>query len=391
VELGREVQKLRAAADENFARTPPTDAAARLMREVAALYAFANRLAYSDSLEAVFEAALDAIVGGLDCDRASILIFDQDGVMRFAAWRGLSGVYRKAVEGHSPWRVDAANPQPIVVQDILESGESDALKETIATEGIRALAFIPLIADGRLIGKFMTYYSNPHEFEATEISLACTIATQIALGIERKRAQEAQRVLVNELQHRTNNLLAVVQAMARQTLRGSGPPEELRAVFESRLQALARANHQLTTSNWAGAKLIELIRLALEPFLSRVTMSGNDIVLDPHQTQNFAMALHELATNAVKYGSLSRAGGSVDLSWAIDDAQQDLRFRWLERDGPPVTEPQKKGFGSSLIASMFKNAAFTYRTDGIVCELSVPMARARHTYDALARERTLFD
>ncbi len=381
VELGQEVQKLRAAIDEGLTENPSTDAAGRRMREVAALYAFANKLAYTDTLEAVYDAALDAIVSGLECDRASILVIDGNGVMRFVAWRGLSGQYRKAVEGHSPWTADAVNPRPIAVEDILESGESDALKKTVMAEGIRALAFIPLIANARLIGKFMTYYATPHEFEAPEINLACTIASQIALGIERKRAQEAQQTLVHELQHRTNNLLTVVQAMAHQTLHGSGSLEELRDDFESRLQALARANRQLASSNWSGARLIDLICGELEPFLSRVTITGKEVVLDPHQAQNFTMALHELVTNAVKYGSLSSAAGSVHLSWGTDGSQQELRFRWQEVGGPRVTQPRKKGFGSTLIASMFENATFSYFPDGIVCELAASMTRAeiRHT------------
>ena len=169
--------------------------------------------------------------------------------------------------------------------------------------------------------------------------------------------------------------------MAHQTLHGSGSLEELRDDFESRLQALARANRQLASSNWSGARLIDLICGELEPFLSRVTITGKEVVLDPHQAQNFTMALHELVTNAVKYGSLSSAAGSVHLSWGTDGSQQELRFRWQEVGGPRVTQPRKKGFGSTLIASMFENATFSYFPDGIVCELAASMTRAeiRHT------------
>lgn len=378
MELEREVEQLRAAVENRRTQAMVTDDASRRMREVAALYTFTDRLAYADRLEDVYDAALDAIISGLACDRASILAFDQNGVMRFVAWRGLSDSYRQAVDGHSPWSLNTLHPLPIALENILRSDESEELKRTVAGEGIRGLAFIPLIANGRLIGKFMTYYDRPHDFEEEEIKLACTIATQVALGIERKRAQESRKALFDELQHRTNNLLSVVQAVAYQSLRGNGSLEELRIVFESRLQAIARANSQLANAHWSGVKLGQVIHRELEPFLTRVRFNGDiEVTLSPQQTQNFSLAIHELATNALKYGALSpqSAQGSIEVSWHVDSPGNELKFRWVESGGPHVTTPGKKGFGTSLINSMFNNAAFDYRPTGIVCELSAPINR----------------
>jgi two-component sensor histidine kinase len=381
LELGREVEELRAAVEGRPPATLASRHASSRMREVAALYTFADKLAYADSLEEVYAAALDAIIAALACDRASILTFDQHKVMRFVAWRGLSDRYRQAVDGHTPWLADTQHPQPIALKDILDSFESDEIKRTVATEGIRGLAFIPLIANGRLIGKFMTYYNAPHEFEKEEIKLASTIASQIALGIERKRAQEAEKMLIGELQHRTNNLLTVVQAIAHQSLRGSGSLDELRTVFEGRLQAVARANRELASSRWGGVNLTELIRRELEPFAAHVELQGEkDVFLSSQQAQNFSLAIHELATNAAKYGPFSsvESRGSVRVSWEIDHAKNEIKFRWEELGGPPVMLPEKKGFGTSLINSMFHNAAFSYRPAGLVCELSAPLGTGPH-------------
>ncbi len=158
-----------------------------------ALYRFANQLQHIVSEADIYKAALDAILAALKCDRASILLFDQEKVMRFVDSRGLSDSYRKAVEGHSPWTSDTRDPEPIYVNDIAVAYMDDTLKNVIASEGIRALGFIPLVANGRLIGKFMTYYNEPHVFKRSELELALTIARQVAFAIQRKRAEDQLR------------------------------------------------------------------------------------------------------------------------------------------------------------------------------------------------------
>jgi PAS domain S-box-containing protein len=163
----------------------PTDAAA-------ALYRFTDRLYRALNPDDVYASALDAIAEALGCERASILMFDADGVMRFVAWRGLSEAYRRAVDGHSPWSSDTRDPQPICVDDVDGADFTDELKGTIKAEGIGALSFVPLVASGGLAGKFMTYYDRPHEFAQPEIDLALTIARQLSFSVERMRAEEAR-------------------------------------------------------------------------------------------------------------------------------------------------------------------------------------------------------
>jgi PAS domain S-box-containing protein len=161
--------------------------------ELTTLTQLTEQLQIARSPEGVYRAALQAIADALSCERASILLFDSSQVMRFVAWSGLSEAYRKAVDGHSPWRPDARDPQPIYIEDIRDSEESEALKETVAREGIRALAFIPLIANGRLIGKFMTYHPGPHRFTEHDKVLANTIARQLALAVSRHQSEEELR------------------------------------------------------------------------------------------------------------------------------------------------------------------------------------------------------
>jgi PAS domain S-box-containing protein len=161
---------------------------------------------------------LDAIRSALRCDRAAISLFDENGVMRFAGWRGLSDAYRRAVEGHSPWKPDEKYPGPICLNDVDVAEIDDSLKAVVKDEGIGAIAFIPLVSRGKLIGKFMTYFNAPHVISDDEIALSLTIARQLAFGIERKRGEELLRQKAAQLTLITNTapvFIAHCDAQAR--------------------------------------------------------------------------------------------------------------------------------------------------------------------------------
>jgi two-component sensor histidine kinase/integral membrane sensor domain MASE1 len=192
---------------------------------------------------------------------------------------------------------------------------------------------------------------------------------------DQKQAQERERILLLEIQHRSNNLLAVVQAIAQRSLGGRKSLEERKTAFESRLQALARANRQLTESNWQGVELGEIIRLEMDPFVGRTRVSGVDIALEPKQAQNFSLALHELATNACKYGALSNGLGRVDVSWMIKRNTKGnvLSFRWREQGGPPASEPLQLGFGTTLLKATFPGIALHYLPEGFSCDIELSL------------------
>src|SRR5688572_15070494 len=146
------------------------------------------------SPEDIYAAALDTLAQAMSITRASILLFEPDGVMRFKAWRGLSSMYRDAVEGHSPWTADTPDPKPIVISDTARDRSLDAHRGAILAEGIAALAFIPLVGDGRVIGKFMLYHDTPRTLTDEELQLAEMIAAQVAFALARTRAEERSRL-----------------------------------------------------------------------------------------------------------------------------------------------------------------------------------------------------
>lgn len=177
--------------------------AADLKAEVGTLqviYSLSNTLHEADSIEAFCEAALTALYQALNAPRSSILLFDATGHMRFKAWRGLSEQYRKAVEGHSPWAPTDPNPKPILFSDVSEEKSLGDLQQTVLQEGIRSLAFFPLVSKQKLLGKFMIYFDAPHRFSDAELQLAQTIANHVAIALERRRHEEELRQALQEVE-----------------------------------------------------------------------------------------------------------------------------------------------------------------------------------------------
>jgi PAS domain S-box-containing protein len=212
-----------------------------------ALYQLGQRQSVAKSSSDIYDAALAAIVSTLRCDRAAILLCDRRRVMRFVAWRGLSRRYRKAVEGHSPWSAGVKDPQPICVRDVDLAELPKSLKTAIREEGIRAALFIPLVAKGELIGKFMAYYSQPHVCSDNDLDLGLSIAGQLALGLERKRAEEelqrSKLLLEQRVQQRTAALRATNRELHREIDLRKGLEGEILEISDREQQRLGQELH----------------------------------------------------------------------------------------------------------------------------------------------------
>jgi PAS domain S-box-containing protein len=199
-----------------------------------------------------------------------------------------------------------------------------------------------------------------------------------------KQREEHVRFLMRELTHRSKNLLAVIQAMARQSLSLHTSPEEFVERFTERLNGLAGSHDLLLSDDWAGASLIQLIRSQLQHyddlFDSRIHLQGADLILRPEAAQNIGIALHELSTNAAKFGALSVPGGTITVSWAVlndGDNVRRMQLRWKEQSGPPVILPTHKGFGRMVMdriagQALGGNSKAVFAPDGVCWELDVP-------------------
>lgn len=196
----------------------------------------------------------------------------------------------------------------------------------------------------------------------------------------RKEAERRQKLLVNELNHRVKNTLATVQSIAAHTFRGLADTPA-RQWFDARLMALSQVHDILNRENWEGANLGDIILQTLAPLgdpqRNRFTLHGPELRLPPGMALSVAMALHELCTNAAKYGALSEAAGQVAITWSAEPDHR-LRFRWQESGGPPVRPPVARGFGSRLIErglarELGGSARLTFPPSGVVCEIDAPL------------------
>lgn len=198
---------------------------------------------------------------------------------------------------------------------------------------------------------------------------------------ERKEAEAQQRLLLQELAHRVKNSLAMIQAIASQTFRTATSLEAANETFNARLAALARAHDLLVSGNWSNATLRDVVSsvIGIQGEPRRFAISGPEVAVGPKPALALALILHELGTNAVKYGALSNQGGRVDVTWRIDDmeGERQLRLRWQESGGPPVALPKRRGFGSRLIERTFPSsrcrAENTFPPGGVIFTLDAPL------------------
>jgi PAS domain S-box-containing protein len=200
-----------------------------------------------------------------------------------------------------------------------------------------------------------------------------------------KLAEQHRNLLINELNHRVKNTLAIVQAIASHT-RNATSPRDFETAFTARLEALAKAHDLLTRSHWNGTTLKEAIDTALSPFLGaeathRISASGPKVWLAPNIAVMLALAFHELATNATKYGALSDERGRVNISWKAEpnDEPAEIQLRWRESGGPPVSAPSRKGFGSLLMERVLVyeaggKTALSFASSGLEFDVQLPLS-----------------
>jgi len=304
---------------------------------------------------------------------ASILFLSEDGKhLREAAAPSLPAEYNAAIDGIAigmgvgSCGTAAFTGQPVFVSDIEHDPLWKDFRGLALAHGLRACWSVPIrAADGRVLGTFANYYREPKEPTERDTEVISMVAQTTAIAIERhsreldrQRSEEKHMLLVRELNHRVKNIFALANSLVVMSARSASSADELSKAVQGRLTALSRA-HDLVQPGFNGDQMQShdvSLRAMLSDILApyrishveeRVVMNGDDIAISPDAVTSLALVLHELATNAAKYGALSGERGTVEVAWLLTDSALDIS--WSERGGPAVSAPpERSGFGTTL-------------------------------------------
>jgi PAS domain S-box-containing protein len=258
---------------------------------------------------------------------------------------------------------------------IMEEGRSQTIEESMTIPGAAA-------AGGAT--RIFLSTKTPMRNRVGEVVGLVGVSTDIT---DRKRAEERQAMMVRELHHRVKNSLATVQAIANSTARTATDIDSFREAFNQRVISLARTHTLLAENSWGVIPLRELMAAELEPYgggdAMRVSLEGPDVALPSDVALSLGMAVHELTTNAFKYGALSSPGGSISVEWQIEtkDSSRQLRLTWRESGGPEVAPPSRQGFGSRLLRHMLGGqfngeVEMSFEPDGLLFSVAIPLVES---------------
>jgi PAS domain S-box-containing protein len=301
---------------------------------------------------------------------SNVTVFTQDTNLRYTSVsKPLFGLETKAIHGATD-------------EDILPASATESmigLKREVLAKGE------PCNAELRIDGATGPLWYDFHLEPMRDVSGSTIGLTGAAVDItERKQGEAHLRLLLRELTHRSKNLLAVIQAMARQTAKHGGNVQAFVERFGERVQALARSHDLLVAESWRSASLRDLVRSQLAIYIDRepdnIVIEGPDINLRPEAAQSLGLALHELATNAVRYGAMSKSGGRVNISWQSRAKNDGFELLWRESGGPKVTVPRQRGFGSvaiehNLARALDADVSLDFASEGVSCRILVPRSQ----------------
>jgi PAS domain S-box-containing protein len=309
--------------------------------------------------------------------RLAAIVASSDDAIVSKNLDGIISTWNKGAErlfGYTAEEV-VGKPITILIPPERQDEEPGILARIRAGERVDHYETVRRRKDGTLVEISLTV--SPVKSAAGQVVGASKIARDIT---ERKQAEARMTLLAREVDHRAKNILATVMALTRMT-RADTVPAFTEALM-GRIRALSQAHTLFAKSRWTGAEIRQLVEEELDAFGTdgdgHLRISGPRIVLLPDAAQGLAMALHELATNAAKYGAFSMPGGRVAVEWATADGR--LVLRWTETGGPPVRTPSRRGFGTSLIEATTRSqldgeARFDWRVEGLACEISIPAAK----------------
>jgi two-component sensor histidine kinase len=238
--------------------------------------------------------------------------------------------------------------------------------------------------DGRAYGILGVCANKARHFSPQEISFLAAVANLLAGAIQRRQLEQRHELMIRDMRHRSGNLFSQLLALFSQTAKNSKSIADLSSKYQARVLAMANAHRLITEGGWKSIPIMELLYVVLGPYLDRVSFRGPNVDLEPDPIFNLSAALHELAANAFKHGSLSRPKGQLELSWSVSRTERGmtLTLDWIEKNGPPARRPRRLGFGSRLVALVIERqlngeVQRSYSRSGLAVHMVVPLTHER--------------
>ncbi|WP_342106152.1 GAF domain-containing protein [Methylobacterium sp. SI9] len=358
-----------------------------------ALLELGDRLRDVADVPTLVDAAAGILARATDATRAGYGLVDpaSETVEVLTDWHAPGNVSVSGIHGFRSYGSYIANlkrGEVVAIDDVTLDPRTRDAAPTLLSIGVRVLLNVPILERGRLVGIAFVHWSDSHPFTEDDLAFVRTVADRVQIAVARVQAEADQRVLNEELSHRLKNTLAMVISIASQTLR-TVPDRAPVEAFERRIHALASAHDVLLRQSWAAAPAREVMRAVLvnAGHGDRVDVAGPKLDLGTRATLSLSLLLHELATNAAKYGALSVPGGRVAIDWRLEGQgeESEVTLDWTERGGPPPVPPAttgRKGFGSRLIRLGLIGTGgvdLRYPASGFEATMRAPLVQLQHS------------
>ncbi len=341
------------------------------------------------NLERLLNDAVSTVALTLSVEFVKILeLLPGDGGLMLRAgvgWKSdLMGSVLTTTEPNSYAKVTLDSPAPIIVADFATETRFD-VPQYLKDHGCVGGMHVTIAGrDGRAYGILGIATTAQRTFAARDASFLTAVGNLLAGAIQRRQLEARHELMIRDMRHRSGNLFSQLLALFSQTARTSKSIADLASKYQARVLAMANAHRLITEGGWQSIPIMELVYVVLGPYVDRASLDGPNIDLEPDPVFNLSAALHELAANAIKHGSLSRSKGQLDLRWSVNRTERGitLTLDWVEKNGPPARRPRKVGFGSRLIDLVIARqlngeVIRTFSRKGLAVKLVVPLTHER--------------
>jgi two-component sensor histidine kinase len=354
-----------------------------------ALAQLGERALAEPDLERLLNDAVSTVALTLSVDFVKILELlpgDAELVLRagFGWKQGLLGAVLTSTQPHTYARYTLNSGVPVVTGNFATETRFEIasyLKDDNCVSGVTVT-----IAgrDGRAYGILGVCANRPRHFGPQDTSFLAAAANLLAGAIQRRQLEQRHELMIRDMRHRSGNLFSQLLALFSQTAKNSKSIADLATKYQARVLAMANAHRIITEGGWKSIPIMELLYAVLGPYLDRVSFSGPNVELEPDPIFSLSAALHELAANAIKHGSLSRPKGQLDLTWSVSHTQRGMTLvlDWVEKNGPPARRRRRFGFGSRLIGLVIERQLNgevhrTFSRSGLAVHMVVPLTHER--------------